>query len=142
MTFPMFINTVGNRRQHDTYLDNLTQLKQAFFTWQAAEASKPTPPAAEVKSTAKKRKKSAKLTSKKKPAKRDGDGEDREINYETFMAWAKEHCGTLSSIKAKSLPTVRTNCRIANNLTMESIAWMISIVAAAGSKVTHEELCL
>ena len=42
MTFSMLINTVGDRRQHDTYLDNLTQLKQAYFTWQAAEAEKPT----------------------------------------------------------------------------------------------------
>ena len=51
MTFSMLINTVGDRRQHDTYLDKLTQLKQAYFTWQAAEAETPTPAAKPTKPT-------------------------------------------------------------------------------------------
>ena len=76
MTFSMLINTVGDKRQRDTYLDNLTQLKQAYFTWQAAEAEQPTP-AAEPSKPQKQARARA-----KPPAK---TAKTAKINYETFM---------------------------------------------------------
>ena len=45
------------------------------------------------------------------------------------MTWARKHCGSLSFIDGQSEGTLRTNLRIANNLTMDSIRWLITIVA-------------
>ena len=130
MTFSMFINTVGDRRQHDTYLDNLTQLKKAFFTWQAAETSQPTP-AAEPSKLKKPKKQPKKQKKKPKGGTTTAKtAKTRAINYETFMTWARKHCGSLSFIDGQSEGTPRTNLRIANNLTMDSIRWLITIVAA------------
>ena len=131
MTFSMLINTVGGRRQNDTYLDILTQLKQAYFTWHAAEAETPTPAAEPKKPTPKPKPKATRRGKKPKPAPKPTTRptNTRTINYETFMTWARKHCGTLSFIDGQSETTLRTNLRIANNLTMDSIRWLITMVA-------------
>ena len=129
LKFSVEINDVGEIRQIDTFLDKLTQLKQAYavfresvkttMTEAAVVLFSPKPKASGSKKSKTKGKKKAPKESRKSNRNEDGS------TYAGFLPWARENCGSLSSIKGKSDPDIKTNTRTADQLCMNNIRWML-----------------
>ena len=143
--FSVEINDVAETRQVDHYLDKLTQMKQAFAVFQgltktaleegektvagAALLAAKQPPSRKAPKKAPKKgsRKGSKTTPKAKAAKGKKKSKEDGGTYSDFVAWARANCGSLAAIKGKSEPDIKTNIRIADQLCMSNIRWMLTL---------------
>ena len=107
-------NFLSGIRQIDNYVDRVTQLKQAFHTFVLWQRTLPQPQPEKAKRP--KRKKST-----------DGRqwGNNNDATYNDFVPYARKYHGTMTDISGKSDADVKTNVRVADQLTTHSIRWMI-----------------
>ena len=142
MKFSVEINEVGEIRQIDTFLDKLTQLKQAYAVFRESVKTTLTDAVEELfapkanASASKKAKANAsakKKAKKKAPQSKSSRNEDGST-YAGFLPWARENCATLSSIKGKSDPDIKTNTRTADQLCMNNVRWMLGEIGLERKK--------